>query len=338
MLRVGLIGCGRISKKHSTILGGNLVNGIGLVAVCDIVIQKANKVAKKYNVRAYQSMNEMVQKEEIDLILILTESGNNSKNVIELSKYGKEIIVEKPMALNDKDAESMLKACRLNGVKLFVIKQNRFNNAVAYLKEAIDNKRLGKLFLGTVRVRWSRDQNYYDQDSWRGTYDMDGGVISNQASHHLDLLQWLVGPIDTVFAKSKTALAKIEAEDTAVVILKFKNGALGLIEATTAVRPIDLEGSVSILGSKGSVEIGGFAVNKVISWNIVGENNVSLEHLNENPKDVYGFGHIKFYKKIVDTLKNDNTSLVDGVEGIKTVKLINAIYESIKTNKEVSLQ
>ena len=165
---------------------------------------------------------------------------------------------------------------------------------------------------------------------------MDGGVISNQASHHLDLLQWLVGPIDTVFAKSKTALAKIEAEDTAVVILKFKNGALGLIEATTAVRPIDLEGSISILGSKGSVVIGGFAVNKVISWNIAGENNVSLEHLDENPKDVYGFGHIKFYKEIVDTLKNDKTSLVDGEEGMKTVKLINAIYESIKTNKEVT--
>tara|TARA_A100000164_G_scaffold173681_1_gene154233 strand:- start:1186 stop:2202 length:1017 start_codon:yes stop_codon:yes gene_type:complete len=338
MLKVGLIGCGRISKKHSTILGDNLVDGIGLVAVCDIVKQKANKVAKKYNVRAYQSMNEMVQKEEIDLILVLTESGNHSKNVIELSKYGKDIIVEKPMALSSEDAESMLKACRLNGVKLFVVKQNRFNNAVAYLKEAIDNKRLGKLFLGTVRVRWSRDQNYYDQDSWRGTYEMDGGVISNQASHHLDLLQWLIGPIDTVFAKSKTALAKIEAEDTAVVILKFKNGALGLIEATTAVRPIDLEGSISILGSKGSVVIGGFAVNKVISWNIAGENNVSLEHLDENPKDVYGFGHIKFYKEIVKTLKNDKTSLVDGEEGIKTVKLINAIYESIKKNKEVSLQ
>ena len=337
MIKVGLVGCGRISKKHSTILGDNLVNGIVLGAVCDINKQKANIVAKKYNVKAYQSMNEMAQNEEIDLILILTESGNHAKNVIELSKYGKDIIVEKPMALTNEDAESMLKSCRLNGVKLFVIKQNRYNNAVAYLKEAIDNQRLGKLFLGTVRVRWSRDQNYYDQDSWRGTYEMDGGVISNQASHHLDLLQWLIGPIDTVFAKSKTALAKIEVEDTGVVILKFKNGALGLIEATTAVRPTDLEGSISILGSKGSVVIGGFAVNKVITWNIVGENNVSLEHLNENPKDVYGFGHIKFYKAIVDTLKNDKSSLVDGKEGIKTVKLINAIYESIKTNKEVSL-
>ena len=337
MLNVGLIGCGRIAKKHSTILGDNLVEGITLKAVCDIDIEKANNIAKKYNVKAYLSMHEMMKNEKIDLILILTESGYHAKNVIELTQYGKDIIVEKPMALNIDDAESMIRACKEKNIKLFVVKQNRYNNAVASLKETVSNGRLGELFLGTIRVRWCRDQSYYDQDSWRGTYAMDGGVLSNQASHHLDLLQWFMGPIESVFAKSKTALVNIEAEDTAVVILKFKSGALGLIEATTATRPKDLEGSISLLGSKGTVVISGFAVNKVETWNITGETFSSMEHLNENPSDVYGFGHVKFYQQIVNSLTINSAELVSGEEALKTVKLMSAIYESIKKSKEVKL-
>ena len=199
-------------------------------------------------------------------------------------------------------------------------------------------KKLGNLFLGTIRVRWSRNQTYYDQNSWRGTWKMDGGVLSNQASHHIDLLQWFMGPVKSVFAKSKTALVNIEAEDTAVVILNFESGALGLIEATTATRPDDLEGSISVLGSKGTVVIGGFAVNKVQTWNIIGDSS-SKDFLNENPKDVYGFGHIKFYKHLVDVLKgsDDSEILVDGLEGEKSIKIINAIYQSVRTNKEVEL-
>ena len=337
MIKVGLVGCGRISKKHSNILGDNLVEGITLKAVCDINFIKAQNLANKYNVTPYSSMHEMMIKEEIDLIVVLTESGNHAENVIELSKYGKDIIVEKPMALNNRDAELMIEACNNNKIKLFVIKQNRYNNAIVKLKETIDKKKLGKLFLGTVRVRWSRNQKYYDQDEWRGTLEMDGGVLSNQASHHIDLLHWLMGPVESVFAKSKTVQVKIEAEDTALVILKFKSGALGLIEATTATRPNDLEGSISILGSKGTIVVGGFAVNKVETWNLLGEVNSSMDYLNENPKDVYGFGHIKLYQKIANYSKNDESTLVDGVEGSKSVKIISAIYESVKTNKEVKL-
>jgi predicted dehydrogenase len=166
---------------------------------------------------------------------------------------------------------------------------------------------------------------------------MDGGVLSNQASHHIDLLQWIMGPVESVFAKGMTALVNIEAEDTSVVILKFKSGALGLIEATTATRPIDLEGSISVLGSKGTIVISGFAVNKVVTWNIADETNNSFKHLNENPKDVYGFGHIKFYEEIVNEINFKKSKLVEGKEAIKTVEIINAIYESIKTNKEVIL-
>tara|TARA_B100001059_G_C17808131_1_gene570458 strand:+ start:475 stop:1491 length:1017 start_codon:yes stop_codon:yes gene_type:complete len=338
MLKVALVGCGRISKKHTTILGDNLVKGITLKSVCDHQIEKAKTIAKKYNINAYLSMHDMMLNEEIDLIVVLTESGNHAKNVIELSKYGKNIIVEKPMALNNSDAELMISSCKSKKIKLFVVKQNRYNRAIASLKEAVDNKRLGKLFLGTVRVRWSRNQEYYDQDQWRGTYKMDGGVLSNQASHHLDLLQWIMGPVESVFAKGITALVNIEAEDTALVVLKFKSGALGLIEATTATRPKDLEGSISILGSKGTIVIGGFAVNKVETWNIMGDSTSSKEHLNENPRDVYGFGHIKFYKEIVNQTNYNKSNLVEGKEGILTVKIINAIYKSIKTKKEVYLE
>ena len=338
MLKVGLVGCGRISKKHSTILGDNLVSGITLEAVCDSNLEKANNIAKKYKINSYSSMDKMMKNEKIDLVIVLTESGNHSKDVIKLAKYRKNIIVEKPMALNTNDAESMLDACYKNNIKLFVVKQNRFNNAIVALKDALDEKKLGDLFLGTIRVRWSRNQAYYDQDSWRGTWKMDGGVLSNQASHHIDLLQWFMGPVESVFAKSKTALVNIEAEDTAVVILNFKSGALGVIEATTATRPNDLEGSISVLGSKGTVVIGGFAVNKVETWNIIGDSS-SKDYLNENPKDVYGFGHIKFYKQLVHAIKNnyDDKILVDGLEGKKSIKIINAIYESVRTNKEVRL-
>ena len=161
----------------------------------------------------------------------------------------------------------MIEACDKHGVKLFVVKQNRFNVPVVQLRKALDQGRFGKLIMGTVRVRWCRPQAYYDQDSWRGTWAYDGGVLTNQASHHVDLLEWMMGDVESVFAKSKHALADIEAEDTAVVILKFRNGALGVIEATTAIRPKDLEGSISILGETGSVEVGGFAVNEMKTWN-----------------------------------------------------------------------
>ena len=192
-----------------------------------------------------------------------------------------------------------------------------------------------------VRVRWCRTQAYYDQDPWRGTWAYDGGVLTNQASHHVDLLEWMMGDVESVFAKSKQALANIEAEDTAIVILKFCNGALGIIEATTAIRPKDLEGSISVLGEKGSVEIGGFAVNEMKTWNfsetIDGDDEV-IEKYSVNPPNVYGFGHQAYYEHIIDCLKNKTPQLVDGLQGRKSLELINAIYESIETGKEVALR
>jgi predicted dehydrogenase len=235
----------------------------------------------------------------------------------------------------------MIRACDDAGVKLFVVKQNRFNVPVVKLREALEQGRFGKLVLGTVRVRWCRTQSYYDQADWRGTWAYDGGVLTNQASHHVDMLEWMLGEVDSVFAMSTTALVDIEAEDTAVVTLKFKNGALGIIEATTAARPKDLEGSISILGEGGSVEIAGFAVNEMKTWNfaepMAGDEDV-MEKYSVNPPNVYGFGHQSYYEHVVDCIANNRQHLVDGLEGRKSLELISAIYESIETGKQVSLR
>lgn len=340
-LKFALLGCGRIAKRHSELLGNNQIAGASLVAVCDIDQTKSAELGKKFSIPSYTDMHEMLRNENIDVVVVLTESGNHAKNVVDLAPYRKHIVVEKPMALTLDDADAMIKACDEAGVKLFVVKQNRFNVPVLKLREAINQGRFGRLFLGTVRVRWCRPQEYYDQAPWRGTWAMDGGVLTNQASHHVDLLEWMLGDVDSVFARSSTALAKIEAEDTAVVTLKFRNGALGVIEATTAVRPKDLEGSISVMGEGGTVVVGGFAVNKMDVWNftqsIPGDEEV-MERYSVNPPNVYGFGHQAYYEHVVDCIKNNLRHLVDGLEGRKSLQLINAIYESIETNREVQLR
>jgi predicted dehydrogenase len=250
-------------------------------------------------------------------------------------------MVEKPMALTLHDADRMIAACDQAGIKLFVVKQNRFNVPVLKLREALVAGRFGKLVLGTIRVRWCRTQSYYDQDAWRGTWAMDGGVLSNQASHHVDMLEWMMGDVDTVFAMSSTALVDIETEDTAVVSLRFRNGALGVIEATTATRPRDLEGSISILGENGTVEIAGFAVNEMRVWNFADATQADGEVLAKysvNPPNVYGFGHQAYYDHVVDCIVNNRKHLVDGLEGRKSLELISAIYESVETARPVQLR
>jgi UDP-N-acetyl-2-amino-2-deoxyglucuronate dehydrogenase len=340
MLKFALIGCGRIAKRHSDLLSQGHIEGANLACVCDVAVEKAQKLGQVLNVPWYSDMHDMLRKENVDVITVLSESGNHAAHVIALAPYGKPILVEKPMALTLDDADAMIKACEAHGARLFVIKQNRFNVPVVKLREAVEAGRFGKMIMGTVRVRWCRDQSYYDQDPWRGTWAMDGGVLTNQASHHIDLLEWMMGDVESVFAKSRTALVDIEAEDTAVVLLKFKSGALGLIEATTATRPKDLEGSLSVMGEHGTVEIGGFAVNKMRVWNFAdNRDDVDgfLDKFSENPPNVYGFGHKAYYHHVVDCIQNNVKQNVDGHEGRKSVELIHAIYESVETGKEVFL-
>ena len=338
-LRFALIGCGRVSPKHIASL--KEIEGARLVAICDKDLEKAKTRGEGLDgVEYIQDYKELLKREDIDVVNVLTESGTHADITIEAAKAGKHVVVEKPMALTLRDADRMIRECDQNGVKLFVVKQNRFNLPVVKLREALEEGRFGKMVMGTVRVRWCRTQEYYDQDPWRGTWALDGGVFTNQASHHIDLLEWMMGDVESVFAKSTTRLVDTETEDTGVAVLKFTNGALGIIEATTATRPKDLEGSISVMGSGGTVEIGGFAVNEMKVWNFAQEepgDTQVLERYHTNPPDVYGFGHLEYLRSVVDCIQGNGKALVDGLEGRRSLELINAIYESAETGKEVRL-
>jgi UDP-N-acetyl-2-amino-2-deoxyglucuronate dehydrogenase len=342
-LGFALVGCGRIARRHADLLSSGLVKGAHLACLCDIKEARASSFAKTHTVPGYTDMHQMMQEnlDGVDVICILTESGNHAEHTLQLAQYGKHIVVEKPMALSLPDADSMIARCDAAGIKLFVVKQNRFNHPVQKLHEALEAGRFGRLVMGTVRVRWSRSQDYYDQDAWRGSWAMDGGVFANQASHHIDLLEWMLGTPSSVFAKSRTALVDIETEDTGVAIIQFANGALGVVEATTATRPANLEGSLSLLGEGGTVVIGGFAVNEMKTWNFVSpepEDNEVLAKYRQNPPDVYGFGHKSYLEHVVKSIQTDSPALVDGLEGRRSLELITAIYESIETGQEISLR
>lgn len=338
MLKFGLVGCGRISPKHLDALGQ--LPQAQLVAVCDIQKDRADRIAaERPGVHAYHDLDAMLaRQQDLDVVSVLTPSGLHAEHSIQAARAGKHVVVEKPMALRLEDADAMLEACDRAGVKLFVVKQNRYNVPVQQVRRALEAGRFGRLLLGTVRVRWSRRQAYYDHDAWRGTWALDGGVFSNQASHHVDLLQWMLGPVKAVFARTARYLASIEAEDTGVAVLTFENGATGIIEATTATRPKDLEGSLSILGDSGTAEIGGFAVNEMRTWQFEkpepGDAEV-LASAREAPPNVYGFGHRAYLKNVVDALQARGSALVDGLEGRKSLELIHAIYESAHTGREV---
>ena len=341
MLRFALVGCGRIAKRHAELLGERQIGGAELAAVCDVVRGKAEQFGARFAVPCFEDMHRMMQEIRPDVAVVLTESGRHAEHVTALAKYRCDIMVEKPMALTLDGADAMIRACDAAGVRLFVVKQNRFNVPVVRLRQALEQGRFGRLVLGTVRVRWCRTQSYYDQDRWRGTWALDGGVISNQASHHVDLLEWMMGEVDSVFALSSTALVRIEAEDTAVVALRFRSGALGIIEATTAARPTDLEGSISLLGEFGTVEIGGFAVNEIKVWKFTNpdaDDEQVMTRCSVNPPNVYGYGHQAYYEHVVDCIRNNKQQLVDGLEGRKSLELISAIYESIETGREVRLR
>ncbi|MBF0100119.1 MAG: Gfo/Idh/MocA family oxidoreductase [Desulfobacterales bacterium] len=337
-LKFALIGAGSIASKHITAI--NKLNTAEVVAIYDIDFQVAHSLGEKYSIPAFTSAEEMIEKTDPHILNILTPSGLHAQHILELVRYNRHFVVEKPLALRLDEIDSILKECDRRGLKIFVVKQNRFNPPITKLKEAINNGRFGKLVMGTVRVRWSRNQAYYDQKKWRGTWAYDGGVLTNQASHHIDMLIWMMGDVESVMAKTATRLAHIESEDTGVAILRFRNGALGIIEATTATRPKDLEGSISIIGEKGSVEIGGFFMNELKTWNFTEPDIMDQDIFNNYGQvpDILAWNHSEFFKNVVNSVRDGKRGLIDGIEGRKSVELINAIYESAETGKEIFLR
>jgi predicted dehydrogenase len=339
--RFALVGCGTIAQKHTRVLQEYLDNA-EIVAFCDVMPERARECAQSNNAYAFSSITQMMQSmgEDIDIVSVLTPSGLHASNVLELVEYGKPLIVEKPVALRLHEADRMIRACDAHGVKIFVVHQNRYNLPIMKAREALEQGRFGKLVMGTVRLRWKRDQAYYNSADWRGTWAYDGGVFMNQASHHIDMLTWFMGDVESVSAVSATRLVDIECEDTGAAILRFTNGAIGIIEATTATRPRDLEGSISILGEKGSVVVGGFFMNELTTWEFEDKqpiDDVILTQYAKNPNP-WGYNLGEYLKDVIKAVDNNHAGLIDGLEGRKSLELISAIYESIETGRDVSLR
>lgn len=336
-LGFGIIGCGRIAPKHvESIIA---INEAKLIGVCDIVPEKADDFASKYGGQAYYNYHDLLQNPEIDVVNICTSSGVHAEIGIAAAQAGKHVIVEKPMAMNMKEANALIRACEEAQVILAVCHQNRFNHSIKRLRKAFDEGRFGKLTHSNATVRWNRNDDYYRQASWRGTWAQDGGCLMNQSIHNIDLLQWFMGPVESVFSYTATHLRNIETEDVAVAVLKFGNGALGVIEAANTIYPTNLEETLNIFGSTGSAIIGGIAVNRIETWRFGDpeEEKAILSQQEADPPNVYGFGHRELIQDVIHAIKSGSKPLIDGHEGKKALEIILAIYKSAFSGKPVLL-
>jgi len=333
-LKFAIIGCGRISYKHVEALINN-VKEAELVAVCDIAEERAIERKKQYeeainnsNIKVYTNYIKMLENEEIDAISICTESGFHARHSIDCLNRGKHVLVEKPMAMSIKDADEMIKIARDNNLKLGVCHQNRFNPSIQKLRRAIEEGRFGKLINGTARILWTRDDNYYKQAPWRGTKELDGGTLMNQCIHNIDLLQWMMGSeVERVHCERGTFLRNIEMEDFGAILIRFKNGTIGIVEGSACVYPKNLEETLSIFGEKGTVVIGGLAVNEIKTWIFADERDYDKEDTNTEVDNVYGKGHIPLYKDFIDAINNNKEPLISGEEGKKAVDIVLRAYE-----------
>ena len=339
--RIGLVGCGRISKNHFDAI--RKVDGLSLAAVCDIDAERARRAGEEQGVPSYRAIDDMLRAGEgetpFDIVAVCTPSGLHSTHGAAAARARKHVITEKPMAISLTQADELVHACDDAGVQLFVVKQNRLNPPIQLLKRAVDKGRFGRIYMANVTVRWQRPQEYYDAEPWRGTWEFDGGAIMNQASHYVDLIQWLVGPVESVLAKTATQGRRIEAEDSGVGLVKFRSGALGVIEVNVLTYPRNLEGSITVLGEKGSVKIGGTAVNRVEHWLFADydDDDKLVDSANTNPPNVYGYGHEGYYRNVLAVLRGEAKPETDGRAGRKSLELILGLYESAKSGCEVPI-
>lgn len=337
-IKNAIIGCGRISKNHFGSIEAHSEN-MELAAICDNNPETLAAHASQYGVPAYSNLEELLAKSDCDLVTICTPSGLHAQMVIEACKAGKHIMTEKPMATRWKDGLDMVRACDEARKHLFVIKQNRRNATLQLLKRAVDEKRFGKIYMVHLNVFWARPQDYYDSAKWRGTWEMDGGAFMNQASHYVDLLEWLIGPIADVQAMTGTLARSIEVEDTGVLNVRWRNGALGSMAVTMLTYPKNLEGSITILGEKGTVRIGGVAVNEIQIWDFeeAKDYDANVRDANYATTSVYGFGHPLYYKNVIDVLRGEAEPETDGREGLKSLEVLIAAYKSARNNRTISL-
>lgn len=354
-INIALVGCGRISKNHIKAILLHHKRAV-LVALCDpnkqrlelaqslVQERKAELGIHSPHPKEFRSYSDLLscitnKQLPVDLIVLATPSGLHPSQVIAAAKAGLHVCSEKPMATRWKDGVEMVKVCDQAGVFFFVVKQNRFNSTLSLVKNQLEAGRFGKLAMVTVNVFWQRPQSYYDQDSWRGTWEFDGGALMNQASHYVDLLDWLIGPVESVSASIATLGRSIEVEDTAALQLRWRNGALGTMAVTMLTFPKNLEGSVTILGESGTVRIGGPAVNQIEHWDFADSHpdDLKVQDASYQTTSVYGFGHPPYYENILDTLAGVTEPLCDGREGLRSLELLIGAYRSARDGRLIHL-
>ncbi len=337
-IKLALIGLGRISKTHLDAIA-QYSNDLQLVAVCDHSVERLTAVKEKFGATGFTSFTECLANTDADVVILCTPSGLHPTQTIEAANAGKHVITEKPMATRWQDGVDMLEACEENNVRLLVVKQNRFNAPLQLLKKAIDANRFGKIYMACINVFWTREQDYYDQGPWRGTWRLDGGAFMNQASHYFDLLHWLVGPVKSVHAMTATLERNIEVEDTGVVSIKWRSGAIGSLNVTVLTYPEDREGSITILGETGTVKIGGVALNAIEDWKFAKPDPMDneLEKASYATNSVYGFGHPRYYQNVIDSFRGKAQPMTTGIDGLKSLELLVASYMSARDDQTIHL-
>ena len=337
-IRFALVGCGRISANHFSALKQHS-DHCELVAVCDIDAKALENAAAATGARPYRSLDSMLESCNADAVILTTPSGLHSPQAIKVAEAGLHVVTEKPMATRWDDGKRMVSACDEHGVRLFVVKQNRRNKTLQMLKKAVEDRRFGRIHMVNVNVFWTRPQEYYDSAKWRGTWEYDGGAFMNQASHYVDLLDWLIGPVESLHAYTATLQRNIEVEDTGVMNLRWRNGALGSVNVTMLTYPKNLEGSITVLGENGTVRIGGLALNEVQHWEFAEprKEDENIKDASYQTSSVYGFGHALYYDNVIKSLWGEAQPETDGREGLKTLEILIATYLSARDGRRVAL-
>jgi UDP-N-acetyl-2-amino-2-deoxyglucuronate dehydrogenase len=337
-LRFALVGCGRIAQNHIAALKAH-ADQAEWVAVCDVQPQALASAVQAAGVPGFSSFDELLNQSQPDLVVLATPSGLHSQQAIRVAQAGCHVLTEKPMATKWEEGVAMVRACRDAGVKLFVVKQNRLNATLQCVKKAVDQGRFGRMALVNVNVFWTRPQSYYDAAPWRGRWDMDGGAFMNQASHYVDMVDWLVGPVDNVHAYTATLARHIEAEDTGVMSLRLRSGALASINVTMLTHRQNFEGSITLLGERGTVRVGGVAVNQIEHWEFdeAQPEDAQMAQANYGVDSVYGPGHPLYYSNVINTLRGHANAAVDGYEGLRSLEVLIAAYRSARDGVRVGL-
>ncbi len=337
-IRIAVVGCGRIATNHFGAIEAHK-QALELVAVCDNDPTALQAAAAKYGVRGYDSLGALLAGTEVDVVALCTPSGFHPEQAIQVARAGRHVMTEKPMATRWQDGLRMVRACDEAGVRLFVVKQNRRNATLQLLKRAIDKRRFGRIHMVTINVFWSRPQSYYDSAKWRGTWEFDGGALMNQASHYIDLVDWLIGPVESVQAYVATLARNIQVEDTATVGVRWRSGALGSINVTMLTFPKNLEGSITIIGEQGTARIGGVAVNEVQVWQFAepDADDDQVRAASYETTSVYGFGHPLYYDNVIKVLRGEAEPETDGREGLRSLEILIASYLSARDGRRVAL-